>query len=307
MLAPLLLALAATAPSPSPSPSPEATSLGGAPLFAPPLAPDRRKALEADLLRAEADLARAPGSADALIWVGRRLGYLGRFREAIAVFTRGIAAHPADPRFYRHRGHRSITVRELDRAVADLTRAAELAAARPDEVEPDGQPNARNVPTSTLRFNVWYHLGLARFLQGDFDAAREAYRRCMETTGDSADRLVATSDWLYMTLRRLGRGEEAARVLEPIRADLDVVENHAYFQRLLFYKGERKAGDLLAPREDGVDTATLTFGVAHQALVDGEASRARSLFEKIVATTPWPAFAHIAAEAELARMGGRTR
>ena len=49
-----------------------------------------------------------------------------RYREAIEIYTKGIALHPTNALFYRHRGHRYITVRELDRAVADLARAAEL-------------------------------------------------------------------------------------------------------------------------------------------------------------------------------------
>ena len=45
-----------------------------------------------------------------------------------AAFSRGVAAHPEDPRMYRHRGHRYITVRELDKAVADLSKASALVA-----------------------------------------------------------------------------------------------------------------------------------------------------------------------------------
>ena len=67
---------------------------------------------------------RAPDSADAAIGLGRRHASLGQFREAIDVYTRALAKHPKDARLYRHRGHRYITVRELDKAVADLTRAA---------------------------------------------------------------------------------------------------------------------------------------------------------------------------------------
>ena len=44
-----------------------------------------------------------------------------------------------------------------------------LVAAKPDEVEPDGAPNARGIPRSTLQSNIWYHLGLAQYLAGDFD------------------------------------------------------------------------------------------------------------------------------------------
>ena len=104
---------------------PEATSLLGVPLFAPALSPERQKTLEANLAKATADFVKDPDSADAAVWLGRRYGYLGRFREAIDAFSRGLARHPDDARLLRHRGHRYISVREFDKAVADLSRAAD--------------------------------------------------------------------------------------------------------------------------------------------------------------------------------------
>jgi tetratricopeptide (TPR) repeat protein len=294
----LLAVLLAAAADP---PAPEARSLLGRALFAPAIPEERRLRLEQNLEQARRDAAARPHDADALIWLGRRTAYLGRFREAIAIFTRGIEAHPSDARLLRHRGHRYITVRELERAVADLTRAAALVEGRPDEVEPDGEPNALNIPTSTLQFNIWYHLGLAHYLRGDFEQALRAYRRCLEVS-KNPDSLVATTDWLYMTLRRLGRDAEAAHVLDPITKDLKVIENDAYLARLRLYKGETLPEALLGPRADGVDLATYGYGVGNWYLYTGQRERARSVFERVVAGPQWPAFGFIAAEAELARL-----
>ena len=99
-----------------------------------------------------------PNNPDAIIWLGRRLAYPGQFKEAIDVFSEGIRKFPNDARFYRHRGHRYITLRRIDLAIKDFKQAASLVKGKPDELEPDGQPNARNIPTSTLQFNIWYHL-----------------------------------------------------------------------------------------------------------------------------------------------------
>ena len=63
---------------------------------------------------------------------------------------------------YRHRGHRYVSIREFDRAIADLEYAATLIEGTEDEIEPDGMPNAMNIPVSSLHSNIWYHLGLAR-------------------------------------------------------------------------------------------------------------------------------------------------
>jgi tetratricopeptide (TPR) repeat protein len=146
-------------------------------------------------------------SADNLIWLGRRTAYLGRYKDAIRIFSDGIKYFPRDARLYRHRGHRFITLRCLDAAVADFEQAVKLIRGRADEIEPDGLPNARNIPTSTLQSNIWYHLGLAHYLKGDFQRALKAYREA-EKVSTNPDMLVATTHWLYMTLRRLGREKE---------------------------------------------------------------------------------------------------
>jgi len=114
-------------------------------------------------------------NADALIWYGRRAAYLGRFQEAINIYSEGIEKHPEDARFYRHRGHRYISTRQYEKAIADFTNAAELIKGTEDQVEPDGLPNNRNIPLSTLHGNIWYHLGLAYYLQNDMEKALEAY------------------------------------------------------------------------------------------------------------------------------------
>lgn len=285
--------------APPPGAEVEATSLLGRPLLRSELADDFRQQQEKLLAEAREELRKDPADAAALIWAGRRTAYLGRYREAIEIYTRGLALHPDDARFYRHRGHRYISLRRLDDAIADLERAAALIAGSAPVVEPDGLPNARNVPTSTLHSNVWYHLGLAHYLKQDFEKALAAYRECLAVS-DNPDMLVAASHWLYMTLRRLGRDAEAARVLEPISADLDVIENLDYLELLLMYRGEKTPEELLRGQE-GVGGATLGYGVGNWHLYNGDVERALEIFRGVVSGDAWAAFGYIAAEAELAR------
>jgi tetratricopeptide (TPR) repeat protein len=279
----------------------QTTSLLGVPLFSLWWPPPTRFKLESDLESARKASERAPDDPEALIWLGRRTAYLGRYREAVAIFSRGVERWPEDARFLRHRGHRWITLRRFDEAIADLGRAAKLVAGRPDEVEADGQPNKAGIPTSTLHTNVWYHLGLAHFLKGEFEPAREAFAACLAAAGND-DMRVAASDWLYMALRRLGRGTEARKMLEPVRADLRLLENGAYLDRLLLYRGERTPAQLLAAGGDEVQIATHGFGVGHWHLVEGRPAEAEATFERVVEGAQWAAFGFIAAEAELARI-----
>jgi tetratricopeptide (TPR) repeat protein len=286
----------------------EAISLLGDTLRAPELPDSLRAARERQLTEARAAYAR-DSSADALVWVGRRIAYLGRYRDAVEVFASGIEAFPDDARFYRHRGHRYLSLRRLDPAVQDLERAARIIAGQPDEVEPDGLPNARNTPTSTLQSNIWYHLGLAYYLRGDFENALRAYRQCLGVS-KNPDMLVATSNWLYLTLRRLGRTADAARVLAPINNDLDIIENRSYQRLLLMYKGELPQDSVLRLSPSGepsLDDVTTAYGVGTWHLVNGRQAEADRIFRAVVgARSQWAAFGYLAAEAELARMPGRS-
>jgi len=282
--------------------TPEATSLFGKPLISSPPAGETKARLEADLAKAQADFDKDPAGADVAIWLGRRLAYLGRFRDAIDTYTTGIAKHPDEPRLYRHRGHRYITIRKFDLAVADLTKASQLIAGKPDEIEPDGAPNPKGIPRSTLQSNIWYHLGLAHYLKGQFDRALEAYRSGMRVSRVNDDMLVATSDWLYMTLRHLKRDDEARAALEPIKAQMDVIENMAYHARLLMYKGQRTPESVLnLNTADDVQIATQGYGVGNWYLVNGDRAKAKEIFDRVLAGRAWTAFGFIAAEADTQR------
>jgi len=253
-----------------------------------------------NLAAARADYEADPDDADNIIWYGRRIAYTGDYRRAIVAFSEGIRKFPKDARMYRHRGHRYISIREFDRAIADLEYAATLIEGTDDEVEPDGAPNALNIPVSSLHSNIWYHLGLAYYLKGDLDNALRVYRTALEGTPND-DMRVATTHWLYMTLRLLGRDGEAAAVLAPIRADMNVIESFAYHQLCLLYKGE---GDMRNALDSG-DTAAggdaAMYGVGNWWFYNGDTDRAKAMFERMISESGWSSFGRIAAEADLAR------
>lgn len=281
----------------------EATSLLGEPLLRPVPTGETLATYEANLAAALADREADPDDADAWIWVGRRLAYLGRYNEAIDVFTEGAERWRDDPRFLRHRGHRFITTRRLEDAETDLEGAQILVDLNemPDQVEPDGLPNARGIPVSTLHSNIRYHLALARYLKGDFEAAEVQWAMDVEAAVNP-DMVVASSYWLWLTRMRLGLSEEAGAVLGGIDTDMDLIENTAYHRLLLLFKGELAEDDLLGEGADALQNTTTAYGVGAWHLVSGRTERAMEIFKGIVSGDgPWGAFGYIAAEAELAR------
>ncbi|HEY0139974.1 MAG TPA: tetratricopeptide repeat protein [Thermoanaerobaculia bacterium] len=298
----LLLASCTTATVPPPAPvepvAPAAPTTIAVPL--PPILPDVQTKREQELAAARSAYEANPNDADALIWLGRRTAYLGRYQEAIDIFTEGIRKHPRDARMLRHRGHRYLSTRQYAKAEADLKKGWSMVRGKPDQVEPDGLPNARNIPTSTLQSNLLYHLGLARYLQGDFAGARDAYVQALKVARNP-DHLVSTSHWLYMSLRRLNRGEEAEKVADAISHDMEVIENEAYHKLMLMYRGDIAPEELAAQDPDTVDGATILYGVANWYSYNGDAARARSLLQKLTAGKQTFAFAYLAAEADLAR------
>ncbi len=298
----LLAGCAATeprAPAPATDATVEATALDGRPLRRPELPDDLRIRYEAALATARADYARGP-SADHLIWVGRRLGYLGRYREAIETFSAGIATYPHDARFLRHRGHRYLTTRRIDDAVRDFEAAAALIDDTADEIEPDGLPNARGIPTSTLHTNVYYHLGLAHYLRGDYVAARNAWMRCLAASRNP-DMEAATRYWLYLAQRRLGDDEQAARNLAAVDPGWDIIENHAYHRLLLRFRGEATAESFETTEVANVEDATFAYGLAQWHRFEGRDAETDALLGRLLTGSQWAAFGYLAAEADRRR------
>ncbi len=288
----------------SSKPEPVAIGLDGTAYFEPQRSTDQQKKLVSALQEVKGKFEKDP-SEENYIWYGRREGYLLHLQKAIDIYTEGLARYPDSYRLYRHRAHRYITIRQFDKAIEDSYKAIALMEGKPVESEPDGVPNKFGIPKSTTQFNVWYHLGLAYYLKGDFNKAAEAYERCMQYS-DNDDLLVGTADWLYMTYQKLGKKAEAEQLLDKINPTMSIMENMTYHKRLLMYKGEYQADLLLAFEEAGINRevaiATQGYGVGNWFLIQGDTAKAINIFKEVVANSSFAAFGFIAAEAELMRL-----
>ena len=233
------------------------------------------------IARAQAALDVDPRNVDRIIALGVAQSGVRQFREAIETFTRGLAIAPNNAMLYRWRGHRYLSVREFDRAMADLTRGLAL---------------------DSTNYGVLYHLGIVRFVKGDFNGAADAFRRAQPRAPEGGE-LAGSTDWLWMSLSRAGKHAEAKAMLDR-RPDSVKVTN-AYAQRLRLYRGEitTDPDDVLTPADTAdVQVATLAFGVGNFLLVRGDTTRARIWFERSIRSGGWPGFGFILSEVELRRL-----
>lgn len=231
--------------------------------------------------RAESLLAAEPKNIDRLIQLGLAHAAIRQYREAIRIFTSGIAQAPNNALLYRWRGHRYISVRELDSALTDLSRGARL---------------------DSTNYDIWYHLGVARFVRADFGAAANAFTRAQRLAPNDNE-IAGATDWLWMSLSRAARPADATAALARAHDSLKITSAAAYAQRLKLYKGQIGPEQVLTPADTGdVAVATLSYGVGNWFLVKRDTAAARTWFERAIRSGGWPAFGFIAAEAELRRL-----
>jgi tetratricopeptide (TPR) repeat protein len=232
------------------------------------------------IARAESALAADPRSVDKIIALGVAQSGVRQYREAIATFTRGLRLAPHNALLYRWRGHRYLSVREFDKARRDLERGAQL---------------------DSSIYGIWYHLGIVHYARGNFAGAVRAFTKALPIAPDSGERSGST-DWLWMSLSRAGRGAEAQALLDR-RPDVPPAGNQ-YTQRLKLYRGEVAPDAVFGPGDTtDIARATLSYGVGNWYLVRGDSARAREWFARSVASGGWPAFGFIVSEIELRRLG----
>ena len=244
---------------------------------------------------AAAMLQRAPTDLNAIIWHGRFVGYAD-FEAAVGIYTAAMTTWPDEPWLLRHRGHRYISLRQFDQAIADLQRAYDLTRGQADEVEPDGMPNPRGIPTSTLQSNIRYHLALAHFLTGNFPAAATYWEEDVNAAANRDHRVAATF-WWVLYLARAGELDRARAALAPISADWEIIENGSYHLGLLWMKGEMTDAEIQAAMTSPAERQAIGNGIAQWQMAMGRRDHAAAAVRAVLETGPSASFGFLGAEA----------
>ncbi|MBQ1074258.1 tetratricopeptide repeat protein [Micromonospora sp. C31] len=269
---------------------------------------------------------------DRYVIAARLKGYLNKHGESVALLTEALELEPGSARLLRFRGHRRISIGDYAGAIADLRAAADqlpgvedeyemyqpevekdvvsLILGRPEQVRPQHltdtmaaqDPQALGRYNATLHAGIWYHLGVAQYLIGDFEGCLPSFRAAEESSRHQ-EGTVASQDWQYMALRRLGRPAEAEEVLDRFRKISLVQEDHlvGYEGRMQLYTGEITPEQLWAMC-DGNDLKTVTqgYGLGNWYYHQGDVDKAREVFDGVLRTGVSHAFAYLAVKAEYA-------
>jgi tetratricopeptide (TPR) repeat protein len=230
---------------------------------------------------ARAALAADPRNIQKFIDLGTAQAGARQMREAVQTFTQALAVDPKNALLYRWRGHRHLSMREFDAALSDF---------------------AKGLAIDSTVYGIWYHLGIVRFVKGDFDGAADAFKRALPRAPDPGE-LAGSTDWLWMSLARAGKLEEANGMLARRPDSVKTADpEYGYTKRLRMYRQEI-GPDFLITASDTADiqVATLAFGRGNWHLAMGDTATARKWFKKAVASGGWPGFGFIVAEVELRR------
>lgn len=259
----------------------ELTSLLGRKLYA---LPD-----DDSIPAARAKLAADPNNPTLAIALSQAQAGRRQYREAIETCTKALGAAPDNADLLIERGHRELGMRNFTAAQADLERASSL-----DPKKIDG----------------FYHLGLANYFQGQFDAAADAFRKALALASDN-DNVIDCTNWLYVSLRRGGRETEAAQALAKITPEIKNTGPHyAFYLRLLhFYQGSISELDVLPPKpKDANDVEaelafdTVSYGVGNWHLYAHDPDRPAQIFLKVVTGDAWNSWGFIGSEVDLGRI-----
>ncbi len=210
-----------------------------------------------------------------------------QYQEAIKTDSEALATFPNNADLLLERGHRELGLRAFAPAQKDLEHA---------------------VQADPSKLDSHYHLGLALYFQGQFAEAATHFGHARDLAKND-DSLIDCSNWLYVSLRRAGKQQEAAEVLTRIGPSVHNTEPHLafYLHLLRFYQGQQTERAILPAKPAPGDTEaelsynTISYGVGNWHLYNGEKAVALPYFKRVVTGEAWNSWGFIGSEAELAR------
>ncbi len=210
-----------------------------------------------------------------------------QYQEAVKIDTEALVKFPNNADLLLERGHRQLGLRQFTAAQKDLEQAV--------QVDPSS-------------LDSHYHLGLAHYFQGQFAEASSHFREARDLA-KSDDSLIDCTAWLYVSLRRAGKEQEAKTALARITPEVHNTEPHLlfYLHLLRFDKGQMSEAQVLPAKpapgdvEAELSFNTINYGVGNWHLYHREKPLADTFFHKVVPGEAWNSWGFIGSEVELSR------
>jgi tetratricopeptide (TPR) repeat protein len=210
-----------------------------------------------------------------------------QYQESVKTDTEALTKFPNNADLLLDRGHRELGLRQFAAAQKDLEHAVQVD------------------PTS---LDSHYHLGLAHYFQGQFAEAAGHLGQARDLA-KSDDSLIDCTAWLYVSLRRAGKEQEAETALARITPSIHNTEPHLlfYLHLLRFYQGRMTEAQVLPAKPAPGDTEaelsfnTINYGVGNWHLYHHEKPLADTFFRKAVTGEAWNSWGFIGSEVELSR------
>jgi tetratricopeptide (TPR) repeat protein len=243
---------------------------------------------------AQKNLAADPKNAGLILKLALAQSAARKYRESVETCTRGLKIAPQNADLFLERGHREVALREFAKAKADLNKAVSL-----DPKNPEG----------------YYHLGLSHYFLGEFADSADAFHHAVDLA-PTLDSRINSTNWLYASLRRAKKNDEAAKALAEITPEMTNKEEHtAYYLNLVrFFQGKMKESDVVPPKpsdpndvEGELRFATVAYGVGNWFLYNGDTAKAQDYFHRVLTTQVWLTWGFVGAETDLIRSGGAKR
>ena len=205
-------------------------------------------------------------------WFALGLEYFENdWKDAVKCFSRCININPFNPEYYFRRGRKYVSMDEWPKALADFTMATRLET----EVGP-----------------MWHYRGVANFFLEKYEEAIECFMRSIEVNIKYDGDLIPPSvDWAWMAYQKLGRRDDALKVLEYVNEGTKIAKSdNDYKRRVMLYKGIENPDEFYADvnRENDLLGMAEIYGLANYYLyIEGNVKRNVELLEEVLAYKTW--------------------
>jgi hypothetical protein len=133
----------------------------------------------------------------------------------------------------------------------------------------------------------------------------------------NSDEAINATNWVYAASRRAGQTAEAARALEAIAAETKNQAPHTehYLNLVRLFQGRKDEVAILPPEPPPGNTDdeaelrfdTVAYGIGNWHLYNGDRSKAREYFRRVLQGHIWITWGFIGSEVEVARAAAGSR